>query len=581
MRTTQNGLDQEVGKKEWPSPDTSSSDGAHETDLEQGSALRDITEESEEKEDLPRESHESEAEKEEEEHGHKPENSLSRTTTQQSQGTALGQTLTGVEVRQRKTHEGGDGNVFVVGYEGPNDPMNPKSWSRTKRFAVTFSVASIGCVVGLASSIDSSAAKAAAAEFHVSEVVESMATGLFLIGFGVGALFAGPFSETLGRNPVYIVTLVLYMIFVMASALSPNIGAQLAFRFIGGCFAATPLVCAGGTISDIWSPMERVYTFPIFAVAAFAGPLLGPIIGGFIVQSPYLSWRWVDWMTLIISAVVLGIVVLFQPETFPPVLLKWKAKHLRDLTGDDRYRAEMEIRSETFMQRLGVALYRPFLLTATEPIIILIAIYLTVVYIVLFTFLEGYNYIFAEIHGTSEGITGLCFVGIIIGLFLSLALVPLIYRWAKEEMAKAEEQGRDKIDPEFRLWFSMLGGSIAIPVSLFWMAWTSRPDISIWSPLGASVLFGYGILCIFITSYQYIIDSYEVYAASALASVTMIRYVASGGMVIVATPFYKNLGVPYTLTIMACLSALMAPVPFIFYKYGPWIRSKSKHAIKS
>jgi hypothetical protein len=118
---------------------------------------------------------------------------------------------------------------------------------------------------------------------------------------------------------------------------------------------------------------------------------------------------------------------------------------------------------------------------------------------VLFTFLEGYNYIFAEIHGTSEGITGLCFLGIIIGLFSSLALVPLIYRWAKVEMAKAEEQGRDKIAPEFRLWFSMLGGSIAIPVSLFWMAWTSRPDISIWSPLAASVLFGYGILCIFIT----------------------------------------------------------------------------------
>jgi preprotein translocase subunit SecF len=71
---------------------------------------------------------------------------------------------------------------------------------------------------------------------------------------------------------------------------------------------------------------------------------------------------------------------------------------------------------------------------------------------VLFTFLEGYNYIFAEIHGTSEGITGLCFLGIIIGLCSSLALVPLIYRWAKQEMAKAEEQGRNKIDPEFRLW---------------------------------------------------------------------------------------------------------------------------------
>jgi hypothetical protein len=182
VRTTQQHLDQDAGKKELLSPETSSSDGAHETDLERGRALRNITEESEEKEDLPRESHESELEKEEEEHGHIPEDTLSRTTTQQSQGTALGRTLTGIEVRRRKTHEGGEGNVFVVGYEGPNDPMNPKSWSRTKRFAVTFSVASIGCVVGLASSIDSSAVKAAAAEFHVSEVVESMATGLFLIG---------------------------------------------------------------------------------------------------------------------------------------------------------------------------------------------------------------------------------------------------------------------------------------------------------------------------------------------------------------------------------------------------------------
>lgn len=181
LRTTQQHLDQDAGKKESLSSDISPSDGAPDPDLERGHALRNITEESEEKEDLPRESHDSELEKEEEQ-GHIPENTLSRTTTQQSQGTALGRTLTGIEVRQRKTHEGGEGNVFVVGYEGPNDLMNPKSWSRTKRFAVTFSVASIGCVVGLASSIDSSAVKEAAAEFHVSEVVESMATGLFLIG---------------------------------------------------------------------------------------------------------------------------------------------------------------------------------------------------------------------------------------------------------------------------------------------------------------------------------------------------------------------------------------------------------------
>jgi hypothetical protein len=58
------------------------------------------------------------------------------------------------------------------------------------------------------------------------------------------------------------------------------------------------------------------------------------------------------------------------------------------------------------------------------------------------------------------------------------------------------------LPPEFRLWFSMLGGAFAIPIGLFWMAWTSYPSISIWSPLAASVLFGYGILCVFISCYQ-------------------------------------------------------------------------------
>ena len=90
------------------------------------------------------------------------------------------------------------------------------------------------------------------------------------------------------------------------------------------------------------------------------------------------------------------------------------------------------------------------------------------------------------------------------------------------------------------------------------MGWTAYPHISIWSPLLASVLFGYGILCgmyivnvlvchvdntdscaVFITCYQYIIDSYESFAASALASITLIRYVAAGGMTIVGVPFYE------------------------------------------
>jgi len=327
------------------------------------------------------------------------------------------------------------------------------------------------------------------------------------------------------------------MIWIMASALAPNIGSQLVFRFLAGFFGSTPLTCAGGSISDLWDPMERVFAFPVFANAAFMGPIFGPVVGGFVGQSSLVSWRWCEWITLIISGAILIMVILFQPETFAPILLKWKATHLRKITGDDRYVAEVEIRADPFWKRLLHALYRPFILTAREPIVILFALYLTVVYIILFTFLDGYTYIFGRTYGFSEGITGLCFLGIGIGLCFASLWVPHIHHWAKRDLAIAREQygPNARNPPEQRLWFAMLGAP-AVPISLFWMGWTNYKSVSYWNALVASVLFGYGILCIFISSYQYIIDSYEMYAASALASLTLIRYVAAGGMVEVGIP---------------------------------------------
>jgi MFS family permease len=477
---------------------------------------------------------------------------LTTIITSQSFRTQVGHELIGIEVRQlskalTKTRTRGgraapatnwDGEretVFVVGYDCEQDTMNPRAWSNVTRVAATILIASIAFSVGFASSIDSAALAPAAAEFGVSEVVESLATGLFLVGFGFGALLAGPISETVGRNPVYVVSLAVYMIWIMAAALAPDIASQLVFRFLAGFFGSTPLTCAGGSISDIWYPVERVYAFPVFANAAFFSPIIGPVVGGYIGQSNLVSWQWCEWITLIISGLVLTAVVLFQPETFAPILLKWKAAHLRRITGDERFVAEVEIRAHPFPTRLLNALYRPFLLLAREPIVILFSLYLAVIYIILFTFLDGYAYIFGRTYGFSPGATGLAFLGIGIGLCGASALVPLLHHQSKRDLRALPPTAGARLPPEKRLYFAMLGAP-AIPISLLWMGWTNDPHISHWSGLVASALFGYGILCIFISTLQYIIDAYEAYVASALASLTVVRYVAAGGMVEVGIP---------------------------------------------
>jgi len=206
------------------------------------------------------------------------------------------------------------------------------------------------------------------------------------------------------------------MIFIMASGLAPNIGAQLVFRFLAGFSGASPLVCAGGSLSDMFTPLEKTYMFPLFGVGGFGGPPLGPVMGAWIAQSPNLhSWRWTEWVALLTAAVIFFLAFFFQPETYAPVLLSWKAKQLRKVSGDDRYYAEHEINRIPLSTRLRIALTRPFVMAFREPVIILTSLYMTVLYIVLFTFLDGYEFIFTQTYGISQGLTNTIFVGIFVG----------------------------------------------------------------------------------------------------------------------------------------------------------------------
>ena len=111
-----------------------------------------------------------------------------------------------------------------------------------------------------------------------------------------------------------------------------------------------------------------------------------------------------------------------------------------------------------------------------------------------------------------------------------------------------------------------------LPIGLFLMAWTSRVSVSYWVSLIGSAFVGVSFLGIFVGTYLYLIDSFESLAASALAIATVCRYVAAGAMIPVSIPMYKNLGVPWALTMLGCISVLLTLVPFVFYRYGGRLR---------
>ncbi|KAF3391412.1 putative efflux pump kojT [Penicillium rolfsii] len=461
--------------------------------------------------------------------------------------------------------------VYVVGWKD-NDSSNPLNWSLAKKWLVMISCCLLAIALTIPSSVEGPTQDAFNEHFHVNAMAGSMTTGIFLIGIGVGSLFSGPFSETFGRNIVYFTSMVIVMLFIMGKALAPNYGAALVFRFLAAVFAATPMTVAGGTVGDIWEPLQITFGLPFVTICAYVGPILGPVIGAY---TPEIGFEWADWISMIITGAVLAFVLLAQPETYSPLLLEWRAKHLRELTGDERYQAE-HASASSLGTRLLVNVSRPFMLIWTEPIILIFSFYLVLLYFVLFTFLNGYPFIFGQPYGESTSLTFIIFVAMVPGVFIAAIMVPFMYRLTKQAAAKAAAEGKS-LQPEVSLYWAMAGASILMPISLFWMAWTCYSDISIWSPIVASGVFGYALVCIFTTTYMYIIFVYLQYAASALGFMTFARYIVSGALSPASVKMYERLGPHWSLTISAIVATVMAPVPFVLYVYGHKVRAMSRN----
>ncbi|KFA80394.1 hypothetical protein S40288_10204 [Stachybotrys chartarum IBT 40288] len=477
------------------------------------------------------------------------------------------------EIRQESPGQGGR-DLVLVRREGDDDPLNPLNWTLLERTKNVFILCFLVFTQAWAGAANSMGNMAISQEFHVSKVAENLATAFYLFGVGTGALFFGPISDTVGRNPTYLVATFCYLCFVLGSALTPTFGGQVVCRYFVGLSASATLTVNAASVNDQFRPVKRALIFPIVAWANVAAPVIAPVAGGWIVSNPKLGWRWTEWVTLIISGAAFLVALLLLPETHFPLLLDWKAQELRRITGDKRYSSEYS-QKVSFWRQLRQTLPLPATFFRTEPVIIVLGLYLVLLYILLFTFLSGFDYIFKETYDLSPGIQGSCFASIAVGSTAFAFCTPGLYSWAR---GHTEFVRGAPLKPEFRLWPAIVTAPL-LPVSLFWLGWSNYPSISIWSGLGACFVFGVALTAIYVSSYEYITDSYRNHSAIALASITMARYLIAGGMVMAARPMYEGIGVHWTMTLLGCIAVLLTPAPILFWLYGPKLRKKSPYAM--
>ncbi|KAJ3556051.1 hypothetical protein NM688_g2239 [Phlebia brevispora] len=434
---------------------------------------------------------------------------------------------------------------YVVDWD-PGDPENPYNWSKRLQMAIgtfTVSFCSSSYTGGLASIMK---------ELHMSHEVAILGVSLFVLGFGLGPLVFAPLGELYGRRIVFLTTYAIFTLFHLGGALGHNTATLLSTRLLAGIFGSS-----------------------LYATAPFMGPVLGPIVSGWIVETR-LGWRFNFWIMFMLSSFSLIFGFLVTSETFAPALLRWRARKLTKASAGKAYFISIHDlkRSASFIQVLKFNLKRPFVFLAFEPIVLLLALYIAIVYATLYAFFAAFPIVFQDTRHFSPGEGGLAFLGVGIGTAFGTALAPLNNKLYYRDMRRS---GTGKAPPESRLYMPMVG-AIILPAGLFWFAWTCEPPVFWLAPIAAGVPFGTGLAQIMQGLVQYLMDTYTIYCASAIASTVILRSILAAVFPLISPFMYANLGNSWATMVFAFLSVTCTPLPFLFFRYGPWIRSKSRFA---
>ncbi|QIW98849.1 hypothetical protein AMS68_004367 [Peltaster fructicola] len=460
----------------------------------------------------------------------------------------------------RDTPEAAD---YVVEFDGSDDPCHPRNWP-TGRKALIAIIACLGSFVAcFDSAIFAAGAEEASQELHVSSEVIALGTSLFVLGFSFGPLFA-PMSEMVGRRWPLLISMIGTSIFAIGCATAKDIQTLLICRFFSGVFGSSPLCVAPGVLADLYNSTYRGVAVSLYALTVYGGPFLGPVIGAQLATSS-LGWRWSLYLPAILGFLNAILLIVPYKETFPASILVQKAIRLRKQTRNWAIHAEHERLEFDIYAMIGKYFTRPLRLLITEPIVLLISMYMSFIYGLVYAFLAALPYTFEHTYNMDVRSSNLPFLALLLGVTLSVSFILSQQRGYAHKL----QENNGKSVPEWRLPPVIIGG-VLFPIGLFWFAWTAySQDIHWMVPVVSCVLIGFGLLCIFLPCFNYLIDAYLPVAASAVAANVMLRSAVAAAFPLFSRQLFANLGVQWAGTLLGCLATVMVPIPILFRMYEP------------
>ncbi|EWZ81319.1 hypothetical protein FOCG_05025 [Fusarium oxysporum f. sp. radicis-lycopersici 26381] len=453
----------------------------------------------------------------------------------------------------------------IVDWSGPDDPENPRNWSKAYKLTNIIVISLSVLYTNLATTMFAPGAATMQREFGFkSNTVEVLTITMASLGFALGQLFIPPMSEVFGRMPIYRTSSILYMGFTAGCARSTDVAEFLVFRLLTGMAAASYMSTGGGTVADLLPKEERGVAMAIFTAGPLFGPVLGPIVGGFVVEN--LGWRWCFYLILMLAGAVTLSTFLYMHETSSINILKSKAARLRKETGNPNLRASGD--KQTPIKQLVLhALTRPMKFLFTSPIVALISLYIAFNFGVTMLLFATFPTVYENTYQWSVSVSGLAYIGVGIGCAIGV----ITFAKLSDRLLNAEG---GNYHAERRL-IMMMFVSPMFPIGLFIYGWTTEYKVHWVVPIIGTAICGPGAVIINSSSQTYIIDIFGPQAAaSALAAITLLRNLTGAFLPLAAPTLYANLGIGWGNSVLAFITVGFIPVPIYFYLYGASLRKR-------
>ncbi|OAA73008.1 Major facilitator superfamily domain, general substrate transporter [Akanthomyces lecanii RCEF 1005] len=394
---------------------------------------------------------------------------------------------------------------------------------------------------------------------------------MYVLGYGLGPLLFSPLSEVpqIGRNPIYIITFAIYLILSVVASTCRNFAGFIVVRFLQGFFGSPCLATGAASLSDMLSVIKIPYAMSAWSGAMYAGPALGPLLSGYAVVDR--GWRWSMWEIVWLSGLVFVLLFAFLPETATPTLLHYKAKRLRQETGNSGYKAKgARILPRGDMARM--ALIKPFEITIKDPAIAFANLYTSFTYGIYYSFFEVFPLVYPKIYGMGTGDMGAVFLCVLIACILGAVWYCLWYRLTTEP--RFRQLGTFDVQETFLK--PGLIGVFGFPIGLFLFGWAARasvpwpvPTLGIVIVCGCSFVVGLGI-------FIHLPLSYPQYAASLFAANDALRSSFATAAILFGRPLYLNLGIGKGCSLLAAISAIGVAGFWYLYLHGDKLRKRSK-----